>query len=410
MTTSPLTWRPLRRIDREKLILGFAAPALALATAFVIISLVMSLTGQNPFLAFQIMGDYGTKADSQVWIINKAIPYYLSAVAVAIGFRMNLFNIGVDGQYQVAAFFAAAVGGYLTFSGTLRIPFILLTAMAVGAIWAGIAGFLKATRGVSEVISTIMLNAIGGALIGYLLHDGRLAERTQNIVHTPYLPESTMFFTIDTDAGRIYGTIVIAIVAGLAYWYLLGRTRFGFDLRSVGESESAARAGGVSVKRMVVTAMVLSGAMAGLVGMPTLLNDSGTFGNNFPGGIGFMGIAIALLGRNHAVGMAFAALLWAFLERTGGRLNFEGYNQEIVGVMQGIIVLSVVIAYELVRRWGLRRQQRMVGAQLAARAAATPATAGAAVSMEKSPATPGPTGDRRAGKNGSDDPTDPEVS
>lgn len=353
---------------QEQLLLGAAAPALALCTAFVLISLVMLSTGQNPFAAFEQMAEYGTTERSQVWILNKAIPYYLSAVAVAVGFRMNLFNIGVDGQYQVAAFFGAVVGGALTLAGIVQIPLIILTAMLVGAVWSGIAGYLKASRGVSEVITTIMLNAIAGSLIGYFLKEGRLAERTQNIVHTPDLPDSSMFFTIDTGSGEIWGTVLIAAAAGVAYWYLLGRTRFGFDLRAVGVSDTAAQASGVSVKRMVVTSMVISGAIAGLVGMPTLLNDTGNFGNNFPSGIGFLGIAIALLGRNHPVGMALAALLWAFLERTGGNLNSIGYHQEIIGVMQGLIVLSVVIAYELVRRWGLRRQQRIVGAELAAQA------------------------------------------
>jgi simple sugar transport system permease protein len=367
----PVDWTAAYLKDprrQEKLVLGAAAPALALLTSFVLICLVMAVTSQNPFEAFESMFDYGTTDRSQVWILNKAIPYYLSAVAVAVGFRMNLFNIGVDGQYQVAAFFAAVVGGALALSGIIQIPLILVTAMLVGALWSGIAGYLKAVRGVSEVIGTIMLNAIALALIGYFLKEGRLAERTQNIIHTPDIPDSSMFFTIGTDAGAIYGTVVIAIAAGIGYWYLMGRTRFGYDLRAVGVSDTAAQASGVSVKRMVVTAMLISGAAAGLVGMPTLLNDSGNFGNHFPSGIGFLGIAVALLGRNHPVGMALAALLWAFLERTGGNLNFVGYHQEIIGVMQGIIVLSVVIAYELVRRWGLRRQQRIVGIELAAQA------------------------------------------
>jgi simple sugar transport system permease protein len=116
---------------------------------------------------------------------------------------------------------------------------------------------------------------------------------------------------------------------------------------------------------MVVTSMVLSGAVAGLVGMPTLLGVSYNYGTDFPAGIGFTGIAIALLGRNNPVGMALGALLWGFLERTGSRLEFEGYAQQIVGVVQGVIVLCVVIAYELVRRYGLKRQQQKVGAQLA---------------------------------------------
>ncbi|GAA3849556.1 ABC transporter permease [Streptomyces sedi] len=350
---------------REKLVLGGAAPLLALVTAMAITSLVMLLTGDNPFTAFSVMLDFGIKSDSQVWILNKAIPYYLSAVAVAIGFRMNLFNIGVDGQYRVAAFFAAVVGGALSLPGFVQIPVILLVAMVCGGIWAGIAGYLKATRGVSEVITTIMLNFIAGSLIAYFLKEGRLAEREGNIVHTPDIPGSSHFFEFATSVQPIHGTVLLALLIGVAYWFVLSRTRFGFDLRAVGRSESAAEASGVSVTRTVVTAMLLSGAVAGLVGMPTLLNESGNYGNDFPEGLGFTGIAIALLGRNHAIGMGFAALLWAFLERTGTQLEFEGFDQEIVGVMQGIIVLSVVVAYELVRRWGVRRQQRLVGEKLA---------------------------------------------
>ncbi|WP_059013050.1 ABC transporter permease [Streptomyces specialis] len=354
------------RLDREKLVLGLAAPLLSIVTALAITSAVMGITGDNPFRAFGVMLDYGSKSDSQVWIINKSIPYYLSAVAVAIGFRMNLFNIGVDGQYRVAAFFAAVVGGALSVPGIVRIPVILLVAMACGAIWAGIAGYLKATRGVSEVITTIMLNFIGGSLIAYFLQEGRLAERDENIIHTADIPESSFFFEFPTNPDPVHGTILVAVAIGVLYWFVLGRTRFGFDLRAVGRSEPAAEASGVSVRRTVVTAMLLSGAVAGLVGMPTLLNESGNYGNDFPEGIGFTGIAIALLGRNHPVGMGLAALLWGFLERTGTQLEFEGYDQEIVGVMQGVIVLSVVVAYEIVRRWGIRRQQRQVGEQLAA--------------------------------------------
>ncbi|CAM3570249.1 MULTISPECIES: ABC transporter permease [Streptomyces] len=354
----------------QSVLQALAAPALALLAAFVLSSVVILATGKDPFHAFFVMIDFGSKSDSQVWIINKAIPYYLSAAAVAIGFRMNLFNIGVDGQYRVAAFFAAVVGGALALPGVLQIPVIIIVAMAVGALWAGIAGVLRTTRGVSEVITTIMLNSIAGSLIGYFLSEDKLAVKDGNLFHTPTIPESGRFFLIPTDPDPIYGTVVVAVVIGLAYWFVIGRTRFGFDLRAVGRSESAASASGVSVRRMVVTSMLLSGAVAGLVGIPTLLNKSFSYGTDFPTGVGFTGIAIALLGRNHPFGMALAALLWGFLERTGIQLEFEGYAQEIVGVMQGIIVLCVVIAYEIVRRVVLRRQQREVGAELSARAGA----------------------------------------
>ncbi|MFC6062591.1 ABC transporter permease [Streptomyces ochraceiscleroticus] len=361
----------MKKIDRTKLTLGIAAPVLAIVAALLITSVIILATGKDPLHAYAVMVDFGSKSDSQVWIINKAVPYYLSALAVAIGFRMNLFNIGVDGQYRIAAFFAAVVGGALTLPGFLQIPLIIIVAMLVGSVWAGIAGVLKTTRGVSEVITTIMLNSIAAAVIGYFLQEGRLAVKDGNLFHTPDLPASSHFFTIPTQPDPLDGFLVVAAVVGVAYWFVLGRTRFGFDLRTVGRSESAAQAGGVSVKRMVITSMLLSGAAAGLIGMPTLLGVSYNYGTDFPVGIGFTGIAIALLGRNHPLGMAAGALLWGFLERTGTQLEFEDYEQEIVGVMQGVIVLCVVIAYEVVRRYGLRIQQRKVGEELAAQARKT---------------------------------------
>ncbi|MFE2445182.1 ABC transporter permease [Streptomyces melanosporofaciens] len=364
----------MKKLDKERVLLAVAAPVLALAAAFVLTALVLLATGKEPFNAFGIMFDYGVKADSQVYILNKATTYYLAGLAVAIGFRMNLFNIGVDGQYRLAAFFAAVVGGALKLPGLVQIPLIILVAMLVGAMWASIAGLLKVYRGVSEVISTIMLNSLSGILISYLLVDGRLADldKQTNIVATDPLPSSSHFFTFPAggDLDPIWGFIVVAALAGVGFWFLLGRTRFGFDLRAVGRSESAAQASGVNVKRMVLTSMLLSGAMAGLIGMPTLLNDTHQFTSDFPTGIGFTGIAIALLGRNNPVGIALAAVLWGFLERGANRLEFEGYDKEIVGVMQGVIVLCVVIAYELVRRYGLKRQQQRVGAELAAQARA----------------------------------------
>ncbi|MFF9621834.1 ABC transporter permease [Streptomyces griseosporeus] len=363
-----------QRIDKERLLLGIAAPLLALVAALVVTALVILATGKNPGEAFSEMGSYGVASDSQVYILNKASTYYLAGIAVAIGFRMNLFNIGVDGQYRIAAFFAAVLGGALTAPGWIAVPLIILCAMATGAVWAAIAGVLKTTRGVSEVISTIMLNAIATSIIGYLLQPGKLGQLDPagTLVSTKPLPSSSHLFNIDTGAsGILDGFIVISVIVGIAYWFVLGRTRFGFDLRTVGLSESAASASGVSVKKMVVTSMVISGAVAGLVGMPTLLNESHQYDNSFPAGIGFTGIAIALLGRNHPIGIALGALLWGFLERTTNHLEFQGYDKEILGVIQGVIVLCVVIAYEVVRRYGLKRQQQRVGAELAAQAAAT---------------------------------------
>ncbi|GAA2441114.1 ABC transporter permease [Streptomyces mauvecolor] len=362
------------RIDKEKLLLAAAAPVLALVAALVVTALVILATGKNPFPAFNDMLSYGSASDSQVYILNKATTYYLAGIAVAVGFRMNLFNIGVDGQYRLAAFLAAVVGGAMSLPGIVQIPVIIVVAMLVGAMWSAVAGILKVTRGVSEVISTIMLNAIATAIIAYLIQPGRLGQLDSagTLVSTKPLPDSAWFFTIDMGpAGQLWGFIVVAVLAGIAYWFTLGRTRFGFDLRAVGQSESAAAASGANVKKMIITSMIISGLVAGLVGMPTLLNDTHQFDNSFPTGLGFTGIAIALLGRNNPIGIGLAALLWGFLERTTNHLEFIGYDKEILGVIQGVIVLCVVIAYELVRRYGLKRQQQRVGAELAAQAAKT---------------------------------------
>ena len=364
----------------KKAVFTLAAPVLALLFALLVTSVILLISGHKPIPAFQSMWDYGTTESSLVNTINLSITYYLAAVAAAIGFRMNLFNIGVDGQYRIAALLAAAVGGALHLPGILHVAIILLVAMIAGAAWAALAGLLKARRGVSEVISTIMLNYIATGVIAYLLTPGRLAvpvAGSNNIGTRPIPPSGQVpgFAIFGANNGKIEGLFVLAVVVGVGYWFLLGRTRFGFDLRATGRSEPAAVASGVKVKRMIVVAMIVSGAVAGLVGMPQLLGEVHSYGTDFPAGLGFTGISIALLGRNSAVGMAFGALLWAFLDTSRLILDFNGISKDIVTIMQGIAVLSVVIAYELVRRYRLVQQQREVGRQLGT---AEPAPAGAA--------------------------------
>ncbi|MDH6110878.1 ABC-type uncharacterized transport system permease subunit [Kitasatospora sp. MAP12-15] len=364
----------LRGIDREKVLLGLAAPVLAIVISVLICSVLLLTSGKNPIDAFHIMTSYAAASDGQVAILNKATTYYLAGVAVAFGFRMNLFNIGADGQYRLAALFAAYVGSVVNLPSFIEVPLLLIVAMLVGGLWAAIAGILKVTRGVSEVISTIMLNAITTAVIGMLLVPGVFAphaSENSNQIQTKMMAPSSNFLSITTQGGSLYGFIIIAVIVGVLFQLTLSRTRFGFDLRATGSSESAAAASGVNVKRMVLTSMCVSGALAGLIGMPDLLTNSHYFGQNFQPGLGFIGIAIALLGRNTPLGIGFAALLWAFLDATAVLLPLKGnFPPEIVNVMQGTIVICVVVAYELVRRFGLKRQQQKVGAQLAAQAAA----------------------------------------
>jgi simple sugar transport system permease protein len=358
------------RFDPRRILVTLAAPAMAVVFAFVITSLVL-LAARDPVgQTWKTIFDVGFQPRSISLILNSAIVFYLSALAVAIGFRMNLFNIGVDGQYRLGVFTAAWVGSLISLPRPLHILVIVLVAMVVSSLWAGIAGVLKVTRGVSEVISTIMLNFIATGLIAYFLREVAVPVAGSNNIGTKLLPESGRLgglSLIPDSPLKIYGFIVVAIAAGVGYSVLLNRTRFGFDLRATGRSESAAVASGVNVKRMVVTSMLLSGAVAGLVGMPVLLGEAYSYSLAFPAGLGFTGIAIALLGRNHPVGIAIGALLWAYLEVSANPLQIlVQVSSEIVTIMQGVIVLSVVVAYEMVRRYRIAQEQRRVARELAA--------------------------------------------
>ena len=363
----------MKKFDRERVLLAVAGPVIALFVAVALTSVVLLASGKSPIEPYSLMLEQATFSDIQVLILNQAGMYYLAALAVAIGFRMNLFNIGVDGQYRLAAMVTAVVGAHIALPSFLQIPLLMLVAMLTGAFWAGIAGILKTTRGVSEVVSTIMLNAIATSVIAYLTLTDNFGVPVGNNQTTGVMEKSGWFPGIEVAGGEIYGFVIIAVLAGVLYWLILNRTRFGFDLRATGASESAAAASGVNAKRMVLSAMLISGAVSGLAGLPILLGDTHTYSLSFPAGLGFTAIGIALLGRNNPVGIAFAALLWAFLDKASPALDYaqpEAYDKEIAVIMQGLIVIAVVVSYEEVRRWGLRRQQRRVGEELAAAARA----------------------------------------
>jgi general nucleoside transport system permease protein len=344
------------------------AAVVALVFAVAVTSIVLSVSGFNPPSTFQAMFEFGKQPDSVVNTINRAATYYLSALAVAIGFRMNLFNIGVDGQYRIAAMLAAAAGGAWALPAGLHQLVIIVVAMVAGGVWAAIAAVLKVTRGVSEVISTIMLNFIGSGVIAYLLSPKRLAVTVNgsNNIGTKPISSSGRVPGIPYPGSdlTIYGLVLLAVLAGIGFWFVINRMRFGFDLRATGLSQSAAIASGVDARRMVVVAMVMSGAVAGLVGMPQLLGGSYSYSLDFPTGIGFTGIGIALLGRNNPVGIGFASLLWAFLDQSSQILEFNDIPKEIVAITQAAVLLSVVVVYEIVNRVGRRIDQRYVAAQL----------------------------------------------
>lgn len=364
-------------INPRRLALTLAAPLLAVLVAFVITSLVLVAVGDPVGQVWSTLLKE-PRPRTLVNIVNSATTYYIAAVAVAIGFKMNLFNIGVDGQYRIASFAAALVAGHGWLPGPLNILLAIVVAMLTGGLWAGIAGWLKVTRGVSEVISTIMLNTISAGLVAWGLRTWGQRATGSNARTTQPIPESSRLEGLPLISGapnRVYTLIGLALLVGLAYWFVVNKTRFGFDLRATGQSETAAVASGVKVRRMVVTSIVLSGAVAGLVGMPAFFGADHAYGMNFQEGVGFVGIGVALLGRNHPIGIAFAALLWSWLEKASDSLQLQAdVSPALVYIIQGSILLAVVIAYEVVHRLERRMEQRHVARQLDA----TPVPEGAA--------------------------------
>ncbi|MGH8928587.1 MAG: ABC transporter permease [Acidimicrobiia bacterium] len=363
----------------RRIALSLAAPVSALVFSVVMSSIVLLVSRSNPLRAFADMFEHAIRLETMVDILNRATPLYISGVAAAIGFRMNLFNIGVEGQYLLAAIVAAQVGSLMSLPPILHVLLIMLTAIGVGALYSGFAGVLKVTRGVNEVISTIMLNAIAiSGLVAYLVRrwqaGGAIEAGVQRVGTTP-IPASGLLpslnsvvevFTREIRQGKqLTSVLLIAVLVGIGYHVLVNRTRFGFDLRASGINPFAAQAGGVPSKRMVVFAMTISGAVAGLVGMTEIM-EVGFFPANPIRGLGFTGIAVALLGRNHPGGILFAALIFAFLDISSGVLQFTGAaSREIVVIMQGVIILAAVIAYEIVRRAKEREEARAAAEALA---------------------------------------------
>lgn len=340
-------------------------PLLAIVFAVLLSSVALLISGADPLEAFGTMLSQLGHGSIAVDTVNLATVYYLAGLAVAIGFQMNLFNIGVEGQYRFAAIIAAIVGGALSLPPVIHTFVIILVAAIAGAAYAAIPAILKVTRGVSEVISTIMMNSIAGGLIAFLVNPDQFGVQRGNNVSTAEIESTGWIPGIPFGpAGTMFGFVVIATLIGVAYWFMLNRTRFGFELKASGESATAATAGGVSSKKMVLTAMLLSGAVAGMVALPELLGRDHVYGITSTQQYGFTGIAVALLGRNHPAGIALGALLWAFLDKSAVSLEQIQVPKEIATIIQGTIVLSVVVAYEIVKRADLAAEQRRVGRAL----------------------------------------------
>jgi simple sugar transport system permease protein len=384
----------LRRIA----LTGFLPAALALLVAVVVLGIVLRILGVDPVKSLVALFDFGETPRAQAnqmraWV-DGAVPLFLSGLAVSLGFRMGLFNIGVEGQYRIAGLVAAWFAASVSLPGIVAIPLTIIVAMGTGALYALIPAVLKVSRGVNEVITTIMLNSIVSGLIAYLLRgpfrDPKLGAsasgRTAEIPETSWFPGFENPFGwlgMDAPSRALGGFIVVAIVVGVVVALTLSRTRFGFNLRASGANPEAAATSGVGAKRMILQAMLLSGGIAGLVGLPQVLGDLHSYGaESFALGFGFSGIAVALLGRNNPLGIGLAAILFAFLNRSGPSLQNVDVPPSVVLIAQGVIVLSVVIVNEVLRRRLLRMEDRKAASQ-------TPGTPVAPAAGSPGPATAG---------------------
>lgn len=337
-----------------------ATPLVVFGISVVLSSVALLIPGYNPITAFSAMVDNLLSVSGVVTVLNFSARYYVMGVAVAIGFKMNLFNIGTNGQYQVAALFAGATGGSLSLAGPINIAIVIAVAMVCGALWAVIPGILSVSRNVNIVVGTIMMNGIAAGLIGYFLRtwfrdfDDNLTAHTKTIPPDSRLPTLNPILELlgleVPKSTSLHSFVLISIIVGILFYFVIFRTRFGFDILASGRNAAAARAGGVDAGRMIVITMAISGALAGLAGMSVLLNQAFEYGDRFPLQLGFTGISVALLGRNSPSGIALAAVVLASIEQGSRGLAVVGIPQEIGQILQGTLLVVAVVTYEVASR------------------------------------------------------------
>ena len=334
------------------------APSAAVVVALLVGGLFILAVGRDPFGVYGAMAA-GVFGSAYGWgqVLFKATPLVFTGLAVAVGFRAGLFNIGAEGQAYLAAFVLGVAGAALPpgLPGFVAVPLLIAVAFAVGALYGAVPGLLKARFGAHEVINTIMLNFVAFALVNYWGHAAYVYET----VHTVAIPSSAALPRLDAWVPALRGSpvnasLLVALLAAAAVGVLLWRTRFGYEVRAVGLNVEAARYGGVRVPTIWVQALALSGGLAGLVGINYVLGYKGYFESGFTTGVGFLGIAVALLGRNHPAGVAVAALFFGALSHGGLVINTL-VPKELVEILQAIVILMSIVSYELFERYLRRR-------------------------------------------------------
>ncbi|MFL6193627.1 MAG: ABC transporter permease [Thermoanaerobaculia bacterium] len=325
-------------------------PLAAVLAAFVVGGILVLAVGDNPLSTYELLiGSALTWPDGIGYTLFYATPLIFTGLAVAVAFRCGLLNIGAEGQLYLASFVTAWVG--ITFAGlpaVLLVPLCCLAAILSGAFWGAIPGVLKARFGAHEVITTIMLNFVAIALASYFTQyhykpPGDALLETVPIGEGAHVARLGRFIPGLPERIPLNVAFLLALLACLLVWIFLWRTRWGYEIRATGANAAAAQYGGISTGRQIVIAMALSGALAGMVGINEVLGYRYRYYDSFSAGYGFTGIAVALLGRNHPVGVILASLLFGALLRGGLFVDIftEHVSKDLVLVLQGIIILFV---------------------------------------------------------------------
>lgn len=338
-------------------------PIIAIVIAFVIGAVLILASGSNPITAYAalVQGAFGSPTALGRTLLN-ATPLVFTGLAVAVAFRAGLFNIGGEGQVFMGAIAAAIVAVYLTALGPVAIPLILLSCIGAGFIWGAIPGFLKARFGAHEVITTIMLNFIGINLATYLalgpFRSDEIVPGTQTLDALVRLP------LIGLGLGRVHYGLYVALIAAVVVYLLLWKTKLGFRIRAVGLSPGAANYAGMGIGRNTVLALAIGGAMAGLGGGVEVLGVYGKVSIPFVSNLGFNGIGVALLGRNHPVGVVLGALLFGGLASGAQQMQFDtDVPLDLADVLLAVILL-LVTATKLVEFIIGKRARALAGSRL----------------------------------------------